>query len=322
PPGTVPPGAVPSQPAEPPGTPAADGALTRKQDNDAAAYIRGLAQLRGRNADWAERAVREAASLSASDALELGVIDLVADDVARLAARLDGRRVVVLGQERVLRLAGAALRDVRPDWRARLLTTITNPSIALLLMTVGIYGLIFEFMSPGAIVPGVVGAICLLLGLYALQLLPVNYVGLALIVLGIGLMVAESFLPSFGLIGLGGIVAFVVGALMLVDTELPGFGIPPGLVGALALVSFAVVAGTAGVALRTRRLGAVSGAGQMLGASATVLDSSGREGWAEVAGEIWRVSSDLTLRRGQTVRIVARTGHLLQVTPIDPDKGE
>jgi membrane-bound serine protease (ClpP class) len=297
--------------------------MARKQINDAAAYIRGLAQMRGRNAEWAERAVREALSLSADEALKVHVVDYVAPDVRALTTLLNGKTVNVLGRDLKLQTTGATIVDLQPDWRARALTVITNPSIALILMTIGVYGLLFEFMSPGAVAPGVVGAICLLLAMYGLQLLPVNYAGLALILLGISFMIAEAFLPSFGTVGLGGIAAFVAGALILVDTDLPEFGIPPGLIAAVAILSALLMAATVGIALKTRRRALVSGAGNLIGSSAEVLDEEGLEGWANVGGETWRVISKVPLRRGQKVRVLARKGPMLEVTPVDyPQKGE
>jgi len=319
------PGMEPDQPARKPdsaGSGASAEPHTRKEINDAAAYIRGLAQMRGRNADWAERAVREALSLSADDALKLNVIDVVAPDIDSLLAQLDGRKITVLGQERLLQARGATLHDVQPDWRSRLLTSITNPTIALLLMTVGMYGLLFEFMSPGAVAPGVIGAISLMLGLYALQLLPVNYAGLGLILLGIAFMIGEAFLPSFGIIGVGGIAAFVAGALIVLDTDVPGYGIPPAVIVSIAVVSFALIASTVGVALKTRRRHAASGADQLIGRMAEVLDDAPREGWARVDGETWRVAAKGPLRRGQQVRIVGRDGLLLRVVAQDKQKGE
>ena len=292
-------------------------AIERKQVNDAAAYIRGLAQMRGRNAEWAERAVREGLSLSAEEALKEHVIDYIAPDVAALAARLDGSKVQALGRELKLQTAGAPRVNLLPDARSRVLTVITNPSIALILMLIGVYGLLFEFMSPGAVAPGVIGAICLLLALYALQLLPVNYAGLALIILGIGFMIAEAFLPSFGAVGLGGAAAFVAGALILIDTDLPEFGIPPGLIVTVAVVSAVLIATIAGIALRTRRRAVVSGVDSLIGTIAEVLDDAGAEGWANAGGETWRVRARGPLRRGQNVRIVARRGATLDVTPID-----
>jgi membrane-bound serine protease (ClpP class) len=303
---------------EPPrGKDATPSTLEHKQVNDAAAFIRGLANLRGRNADWAERAVREAVSLPDGDALKAHVVDYIAPDVPRLLALLDGKVVSALGQERTLRTAGAAVVDAQPDWRTRLLAAITNPSVALILMTLGIYGIIFEFMSPGAVAPGVIGTICLLLALYGLQLLPINYSGLALIFLGIAFMIAEAFLPTFGAIGIGGVIAFVIGALMLIDTEMPGYGIPLFVVVSVGVVAALLLAGTASVALRTRRRRAVSGAETLVGSVAEMLGDAPREGWANVGGETWRVVSASPLARAQKVRVVARRGPVLEVAPLD-----
>ncbi|MGI4717116.1 MAG: NfeD family protein [Janthinobacterium lividum] len=295
-------------------------AMERKQLNDAAAYLRSLAQLRGRNADWAERAVRESLSLSAGEALRLGVVELVAADVPALLAGLDGRTVNVLGHERRLAIRGAVVAEYLPDWRTDVLAALTNPSVALLLMTLGIYGLVFEFMNPGTVAPGVIGAICLLLGLYALQLLPVNYAGLALIALGLLFMGAEAFLPSFGILGLGGIAAFVAGALMLIDTELPGYGIPVGLVGPLAVASALLLFAIARLAIRTRRRPVKSGAAGMVGALCTVErvgQRRGHEAWVRVEGELWRAISSAVLHPEQTVRVIKREGLTLEVVPVD-----
>ena len=297
--------------------------MQAKALNDAAAYLRGLAQLRGRNPDWAERAVRGSSSLTAEEALRLQVIDVIAGSVPALLAQLDGRTVNVLGQPRRLATKGAVLVEFAPDWRTNALAAIANPSVALLLMTVGIYGLVFEFMNPGAVAPGVIGAICLLLGLYALQLLPVSYAGLALIVLGLAFMVAEAFLPSFGILGLGGIAAFVAGALMLIDTEVPGYGIPVGLVGALAVGSAVLLFGTAHLALKTRRRPVASGAAAMIGMLCSVERHDAarpHEGWVRVEGELWHAISAAPLHPAQTVRIVGRAGLVLEVLPVDTVK--
>jgi membrane-bound serine protease (ClpP class) len=307
----------------PAATPPLTSALERKAVNDAAAYLRGLAQMRGRNADWADRSVREGLSLSAEDALKERVIDHIVPNVAALTARLDGVTVQVLGRPLKLQTAGAPLVNVQPDTRSRLLTVITNPSIALILMSIGIYGLLFEFMSPGAVAPGVIGAICLVLALYGLQLLPVNYAGLALILLGITFMIAESFLPSFGTLGLGGIAAFVAGALILIDTDLPDYGIPIWLVATVAIASALLMALTVNVALRSRRRAVVTGIDNLIGTVAEMLDDTEREGWANAGGETWRVNTAVPLRRGQQVRIVGRAGPILDVAPIDYyNKGE
>lgn len=298
-------------------------AMTRKQVNDAAAYIRGLAQLRGRNAEWAERAVREAVSLPADEALKLQVIDYIAPTPSALAAQLDGKKVNALGQEKLLQTKNAAIIDAQPDWRTKLLSAITNPSVALLLMTIGIYGLFFEFMNPGVGIPGVIGAICLLIALYALQLLPVNYVGLALILLGMAFMAAEAFLPSFGVLGLGGVVAFVAGALMLIDTELPGYGIPVALIAGVAIASALLLAAIAHMALKTRRRAVVSGPSDLIGVVADMVEVSRNEGWARVRGETWRVVSDTPLQDARRVRITGRDGLVLKVIPVnDNGKGK
>ncbi|MCD2516208.1 nodulation protein NfeD [Massilia sp. G4R7] len=320
--GAATPVAIGTRPGEAPAQPGAgkpDGgasAMERKALNDAAAYLRSLAQLRGRNADWAEGAVRESLSLSAGEAQRLGVADLNAPDVAALLAQLDGRSVTVLGQERRLATRGAPLVEFAPDWRTEVLAALTNPSVALLLMTVGIYGLVFEFMNPGAVAPGVIGAICLLLGLYALQLLPVNYAGLALIALGLVFMGLEAFLPSFGILGLGGVAAFVAGALMLIDTELPGYGIPLGLLVPLAVASALLLFATARLALRTRRRPVAGGMVGMLATVERIGDSSGHEAWVHVEGESWRALSSAVLVPGQAVRVLGRSGLTLEVAPI------
>jgi len=294
-------------------------AMERKAINDAAAYLRGLAQMRGRNMEWAERAVREAASLSAEDALKQRVVEYVTADIDALLKQLHNRKVSVMGQERVLQTAGAPVVNYEADWRVKLLATITDPSIALLLMTIGLYGLIFEFTSPGVGVAGVLGGICLLLGLYALQLLPVNYAGLALILLGIGLMVAEVFTGSFGVLGIGGIAAFIAGALILIDTELPGFGIPVGLIVGVAMASALLIGGIVGIALKSRRRALFGGPDALIGSPAEIVG----DGWAQVHGENWRVTSSAPLHRAQKVRIVARKGLMLEVEPFgNHDKGE
>ena len=292
--------------------------MEAKAINDAAAYIRGLAQLRGRNAEWAEKSVRQSLSLSAGDALAAGVVDLVARDLAQLLALSDGRVVRVRNADWRVQAAGAGVTDAAPDWRTRLLAVIANPSVALILLTVGVYGLLFEFMSPGAVLPGVAGAICLLLGLYGMQLLPINYSGLALICFGLACMVAEAFLPSFGVIGLGGVVAFVIGALLLMDSEAPGFGMPLGFVASVGVMAALLVGATAQVALRTRRRPAPGVTAQLEGEIAEMLGAATREGWANVGGETWRVLTDTPLVDRQRVRVVGRRGRVLQVVPVEP----
>jgi membrane-bound serine protease (ClpP class) len=277
--------------------------MTRKVTNDAVAYIRGLAELRKRNADWAEKAVREGASLPAQEALKLKVIEHVAADLPALLGALDKGSLEV--------------KTVQIDWRTRVLGVITNPTVAYLMILVGIYALIFEFMNPGLILPGVIGGIALLLALYALHLLPVNYAGLALIVLGIAFMAAEAFLPAFGALGVGGLVAFVLGSILLIDdeTELPGFDIPYALIGGVAVASAGFLIFVLGMLAKSRRRPVVTGREQLVGAAGEALEDFAAEGWARVRGEQWRVRSTAPVRRGQRLRVTAMKGLVLDVVP-------
>jgi len=288
------------------------GTLERKQMHDAAAYIRGLAQLRGRNADWAERAVREAVSLTAEEALALKVIDLTAADIPQLLEKLDGRTLTSAGKERALKTAGAAVVAWDPDWRTQFLSVITDPSIAYVLMLVGIYAIIFEFSNPGLVLPGVAGVISILIALYGLHMLPVNYAGLALIVIGIGFMVAEAFLPAYGSLGIGGVVAFVLGSIMLIeDTALPGFEIPLALIAGVAAGSAGFLIFVLGMLVKSRQRAVVSGREQMIGARGEALDDFEREGWARVQGEQWKVRTSGAVRRGQKLRVTGMHGLVL-----------
>jgi membrane-bound serine protease (ClpP class) len=291
----------------------AGGTLERKQMHDAAAYIRGLAQLRGRNAEWAERAVREAVSLTAEEALKMKVIDLTAADIPQLLEKLDGRTLTAAGKERALKTAGAAVVAWDPDWRTQFLSVITDPSIAYVLMLVGIYAIIFEFSNPGLVLPGVAGVISILIALYGLHMLPVNYAGLALIVIGIGFMVAEAFLPAYGSLGIGGLIAFIVGSVILID--LPGYSVPYTLIGGFAVASLAFLLFVAGMLLNARRRPVVSGREELVGAGGEVLGDFEREGWARVHSETWRVRSATPLRTGERVRVAAIDGLTLEVVP-------
>jgi len=288
--------------------------LTRKATNDAVAYIRGLAQMRHRNAQWAERAVREAVSLPANEALKMKVIDLIATDVPSLAEKLNGRTVEVGEAKQVLKTAGLPIHEVEPDWRTQVLGVITNPSVAYLLVLVGAYALLFEFMNPGLVLPGVVGAIAILVALYALHLLPVSYAGLALIFLGIGFMAAEAFFPAYGSLGVGGLAAFVLGSVMLFqNTDLPGFEIPYALIAGVGAASAAFLLFLFGMAARSRRAAVVSGREEMIGAPGEALEDFAREGWARVHGERWKVRSSAPVRRGERLRVTAIDGLTLEV---------
>lgn len=289
--------------------------MEAKAVSDSAAYIRSLAQLRGRNAEWAEKAVREAESLSADEALKLKVIDLVAADLPDLLRQVEGRTVKTDTQSVTITVAGAITKAIEPNWKERLLTAIADPNMALILMMIGVYGLLFEFYSPGMGVPGVLGGICLLLGLYGLAMLPLNYVGAALLVLGLALMVAEAFLPSFGILGIGGIAAFIAGAVMLVDAETPELTISWGFVVPLAIVSAVVIGGIGAFAYRAQRRSPVSGTESMVGEQAQALEDIEREGWVWAFGERWRARSSVPLPRGAKARIVGREGLTLIVEP-------
>jgi membrane-bound serine protease (ClpP class) len=301
---------------KPTAAPQAD-AKTKKVVNDAAAYIHGLAELRGRNAAWAERAVREAVSLSADAALKEKVVDVVASDLADLLKQIHGRKVKLSVGEVSLDTSGLTINRVEQDWRNRLLGVIGDPSIAYILLLLGIYGLIYEFMNPGMLFPGVIGGICLLLAMFALQMMPISYVGLGLIILGIALMVSEAFLPSFGILGLGGIIAFVLGSVMLIDTELPGYGVSWLLIAPLAGVSAVLSFAVGGMALRARRRPVLTGDEELPGSEGEALEDIETEGWARVHGEMWRVSSRVPLPRGARLRVTARHGLKLEVEPYD-----
>jgi membrane-bound serine protease (ClpP class) len=291
-------------------------ASERKAVNDAVAYIRGLAELRGRNVDWAEIAVREGASLPADEALAAGVIDLVATDVPALLRAIDGRKVQGPKGEVTLATAGIVLREVAPDWRTRLLSIITNPNVAYLLMLIGIYGLLLEGYNPGAVVPGVVGAISLLLALFAFQVLSVNFAGLALIALGVLLIVAESFVPAFGALGLGGIVAFVFGSVLLLDREVPGYSIAWQLIAGMALAGALVLAAIVSYAMKARRRPVVSGAEAMQLEIAEAYEAFDRRGLVTVRGELWNAESSVPVAAGQRLRIRRVDGLKLEVEPV------
>lgn len=295
-------------------------AMSDKMINDAVAYIRGLAAMRGRNVEWAEKAVREAASLPAEEALALKVIDLIAADSSELLSKLDGRKVNVLGREITLQTRNTVVEDIVPDWRSRLLGVVANPNIAYILLLIGLYGIVVEFTHPGAVAPGTIGAICLILAMYAFQLLPVNYAGVALIVLGIGLMVAEAFAPSFGILGIGGISAFVFGSVILIDSEAPGFGISKGLIGGFALSSAVFLILALGMLLNMRRRPVVSGKEQLLGAIGEALEDFSETGRVRAHSEIWQARTDRPLHKYDKVRITGLDGLLLSVTPCQPEE--
>ncbi len=296
--------------------------MPAKAINDAAAFIRSLAEIHGRNADWAEKAVREAASLSAQEALRFNVVDLIADDVTGLLAAINGRTVKVGGRQRRLATKGLPVESVEPGLMTQLLAVISNPNVALILMMVGVYGLFFEFSNPGSIGPGVAGVICLLLGLYALNQLPLNYAGLALIGVGIAFMVAEAFTPTFGVLGFGGLVSFVIGAAMLIDTDVAAYQLSWWVIGTMAVISAAILVVLVGYLWRAQRRPTVDSVSQLVGMKAEVLDWAGAEGYVWAEGERWHARGSPGVSAGDWVRVRALDGLTLVLAPPAADGPE
>ena len=294
-------------------------AMRKKIVNDAAAYIRSLAEMRGRNADWAEQAVWEGASLSAEQALEAGVIDFIARGPAELLQQINGRPVTVQDREWILDTNDLVPETIEPDWRNELLAIITNPNIAYILMLLGIYGLIFELANPGYILPGVIGGVSLLLALYALQVLPVNYAGLGLMFLGLALMVGELLVPSFGILGIGGVVSFVIGSILLFDKESGNIAVSMPLIIAVSVLS----AGFFLIVIRSlysaRRRPVVTGTEELLGATGRIVADFSDAGIIHIHGEQWQVQSNAPMRGGDSARVIGRDGLTLQVEPLTED---
>lgn len=313
-------------PAAPPSTPK-DGkpsgsepgsAMDRKILNDSVAYIRSLAQLRGRNAEWAEKAVKDAATLTAEEAVRDNVVDLSATGISDLLDRLDGRRVRMAEGERLLQTRHARVIAVEPGWKARLLAILTDPNVSFILLMIGIYGIIFEFWTPGLAGPGIVGAICLIVGLMALSVMPLNFAGVTLVLAGLGMMAAEAFAPTHGVLGLGGVVAFVTGGLFLFDPKQTDFDLEIGwpILAATALTNAIIIIGVLGMALRVRRRKVVTGSEQMIGLEGEVVDWVGGAGHIRVHGEMWSAQAPQPLAPGTRVRVGSRLGLTLQVSPI------
>lgn len=308
-------GPTPAEPTTADGESDSGSSMERKIINDAAAFIRGLAKLRGRNAEWAEQAVREAENLTADEALERGVIDLVAESLDDLLKKIDGREVRVIGEAVTLDTADAVTETFEPDWRIRVLTAITDPNIAYVLLLIGVYGLIYELANPGAMVPGVIGAIALITALFAFQALPVNYAGLALLVLGVGFMVLEAFVPSFGALGIGGAIAFVIGSVILFRDESGQIGVAIPLIATFAILSMALFIGVVGYAVKTRLRPVVSGREEMLNAIGIAEEDFAESGRVHVHSETWNAKTRQPLRKGQKVRVVGLEGLELTVEP-------
>ena len=293
-------------------------AMKRKVVNDAVARIRSLANLRGRNADWAEQAVREGVTLEAEEAVEMNVADFIANDLREVLDKADGREVDIDGEKVTLNTASVEIERLEPDWRTRFLSILTNPNVAYLLLIVGLYGLLLEGYNPGTWIPGVIGAICLLLAAYALSILPVNYAGLALMALGVGLIVAESITPSFGVMGFGGVVAFVVGSIILFDTGIPGFEVPLKMIGGVGLAAGLLMFGLVVVLARSRRRPVVSGRESLVGRRATVLEDFEGAGPVLVQGERWHAASPSPVKKGQELYVQSVDGLRLEVGHAPP----
>lgn len=287
--------------------------LEEKVLSDAIAYIKALADLHGRNKEWAVKFVAEAVSLSAEEALAAGVIEIVAKNYQDLLDQAEGRIVTVKGEKVTLHTQDIKLEKIEPDWRSKLLSIITNPNIAFFLLIIGLYGIIFEFINPGALAPGVFGTICLLVALYALHVLPINYAGLALILLGIGFIVAEAFMPSFGVLGIGGIIAFVIGAIMLMDTDVPGFQISFFFIAFMAVLSAGFLFLVASLALRSHRKPIIAGRESMIHKKGHVLEWKGNEGTVKVQGETWGAQSKGSLKKGDKIIVTHMDGLTLHI---------
>ena len=309
--------------ADPPAEDLSGTALERKALNDALAEIRSLAERHGRNADWAEEAVRSAATLTAREALEQNVIEFVASSRADLLQQVNGYEVTIDDEAVTLVTNNVVIDEYEPNWRIKILSAIANPEIVLLLGLIGVYGLMYEGWNPGAIVPGVVGVICLLLAAYALQVLPVNYAGLALILVGLALMTAEAFAPSFGALGIGGIIAFVFGAIMMFDSGIPGFGISITFVAGLASLFALAFIWLLNYLLRLRRRGAVSGRESIIGGVGTATDDFFGEGKIWLEGEAWAARSNVAIQKDQEVIVRSMDGLILEIEPApEPDPGD
>jgi len=289
--------------------------MERKVLNDAIAYIRGLAERHGRNADWAENAVRDAATLTAREALEQNVIEFIAADHGELLEMIDGHEITVAGEPMVMDTGGEVIEEYETSWRIRILSAVASPEIVLILGMIGLYGLMYEGWNPGAILPGVVGIICLLLAAYGLQVLPVNYAGLALIIVGLGLMTAEAFAPSFGALGLGGIAAFVFGSIMMFDSGIPGFGISVTFVLSVAIVAALFIVWMVGFVLKLRRRGAVSGSDSIIGGIGTAMSDFSGDGKIWLEGESWAARSSTAVSKDQEVVVTNMVGLTLEIKP-------
>ncbi len=289
-------------------------AMQNKIINDAAAYIRGLAQIRGRNEEWAEESVRSGSSLSAEEAINNNVIDLIANNIQDLLIKLNNYSVKILGEERKL-ITTTSINYFEPDWRNKLLSVITDPNILPILITLGMFGLIYEMLNPGFVFPGVLGGICILLALYAAQVLPINYAGLALIVLGILFMISEAFVPSFGALGIGGVIAFIIGSIILIDTDYEGYGISIPFIATFAIANTLFFFTILSIVLKVRHKPIVSGREELIGSAGEVIEAVEKYGRVRVHSENWQAKSKAPISLGQRIRVIGIDGLTLVVEP-------
>ncbi|EKD74148.1 MAG: hypothetical protein ACD_45C00056G0004 [uncultured bacterium] len=289
--------------------------MEKKATHDAAAYIRSLAAIQGRNSTWAEQSVRESVSLSAEAALKLHVIDVIANDIPDLLKKTNERVVKLQGVSHTLHTTDLMIEPAKTDWRYQFLSIITNPNVAYILLLIGIYGLFFEFYNPGFILPGVTGVICLVIALYAFQLLPINYAGFALLLLGIIFMITETFMPSFGALGIGGMIAFIIGSVFLLDTNVPGFNIAWQLIIAMSIISAGFFLMIANLAFRSFHQKSVTGGEALIGCQGEVIEYNHDQGLARIQGEIWKIYSKVPLKVGQKIQVTELSGLQLTVEP-------
>jgi membrane-bound serine protease (ClpP class) len=290
-----------------------DSTLARKVTNDAAAFARTIAAQRGRNARWAERAVREAVAASEREAVDLGIVDFIAGTLDDLLAKADGRTWTRHGESRRLHLRGLPADRIEPGFRQRVLALVADPNVAYILMMLGFYGLMFELQNPGAILPGVVGGICLILAFLAFSVLPVNYAGVALILLAIVFFVAEIKVASHGVLTAGGVLALVLGSLILFDTHGAGPRLSWGVIAAAALATTAFFALVVGAGLAAQRRRVATGAPGLIGVRVVAVERLDPEGRVRFGEEIWNAVSSAPVDAGAEVEITGVDGLRLRV---------
>jgi membrane-bound serine protease (ClpP class) len=294
-----------------------DSVMTEKVTNDAVAYLKALAKERGRNVEWAEQSVRESASVDAETALELGVIDIIAGDESALIEKLDGRKVKVKDRELVLKTRGGRVRELDMTLREKLLLLLTNPNIAYVLLLLGIYGLFFELQNPGMIFPGVVGGICLILGFYSLQVLPVNYAGLALIILSAILFILEIYVTSHGLLTVGGIVSLIFGSLILFESDVPFLRVSWEVIMLVVIIIAGLVILLAALGVRAQFRKKSTGSEGIVGEIGTAKTDIGEDGGTVfIHGEYWNAISDTPIKSEQKVRVISVKAMVLKVEAV------